>query len=94
MPTYDFACTACKHTFEKMNSISKRNDPLMYPCPKCGALKVERRISSPSEVVPDAYRIGRVPKDTGMQEVFAKIHENTPGSNLNEKLSRNPSRFQ
>lgn len=93
MPTYDFICEHCKHSFEKMNSITNRALPEGQPCPKCGAMEV-KKIMSASGVVPDAVRLGRKPVDGGFQEVLAKIHENTPGSNLNEMLSRNPNKYR
>lgn len=40
MPTYDYECTVCKHTFEEFQSITE--DPLEV-CPKCGK-KVRRLI--------------------------------------------------
>ena len=32
MPTYDYECTACGHTFEAFQKIT---DPHMDKCPKC-----------------------------------------------------------
>ena len=42
MPTYEYACTACKHAFEKFHSM--KDDPVKK-CPKCGKNKVQRLIS-------------------------------------------------
>ena len=42
MPTYEYACEACKHKFEKFHSMS---DPAVKKCPKCGKNKVKRLIS-------------------------------------------------
>ena len=42
MPTYEYACEACNHQFEKFQSITAR--PLRK-CPECGRLKVKRLIS-------------------------------------------------
>ena len=42
MPTYEYACGACKHEFEKFQSMK---DPAVRKCPKCGKLKVKRLIS-------------------------------------------------
>ena len=33
MPIYDFKCTACGHKFEKLTTISRRDQ---VTCPKCG----------------------------------------------------------
>lgn len=40
MPTYDYECTSCGHTFEYFQAMS--DDPLTE-CPKCGG-KVKRLI--------------------------------------------------
>lgn len=42
MPTYEYACEACKHKFEKFQSMS---DPAVKKCPKCGKNKAKRLIS-------------------------------------------------
>ena len=33
MPIYDFKCAACGHKFEKLTTISRRDQ---VTCPKCG----------------------------------------------------------
>ena len=43
MPTYDYKCTACGHTFEKFESI--KSEP-MKRCPQCGKAKVKRLIGT------------------------------------------------
>lgn len=42
MPTYEYACEACRHAFEKFQSMT---EPAVKKCPKCGKLKVKRLIS-------------------------------------------------
>jgi putative FmdB family regulatory protein len=42
MPTYDYACRACDHTWDEFQSI--KASPTRK-CPKCGKLKAERQIS-------------------------------------------------
>ena len=41
MPTYDYECDACGHTFEKFQSITAK--PIRN-CPACGRAKVRRLI--------------------------------------------------
>lgn len=41
MPTYEYECTRCGHTFEKFHSIS---GPAPKRCPECRC-KVKRKIS-------------------------------------------------
>ena len=42
MPTYEYACEACDHQFEKFQSITARP---IRKCPECGQNKVRRLIS-------------------------------------------------
>src|SRR5205823_13651270 len=39
MPTYDYRCQACGHTFDELQSFS---DPLLTKCPACKKNKLER----------------------------------------------------
>ena len=43
MPTYEYKCTACGHTFEKFQSIMA--EPIKR-CPVCGKAKAKRLISA------------------------------------------------
>src|SRR5207247_6670745 len=43
MPTYEYRCDACGHTFEQFQSI--KADPIRR-CPQCGKAKVRRLIST------------------------------------------------
>ena len=35
MPSYDFKCSKCEHTFEEVRKIDDRKIPLSKPCPEC-----------------------------------------------------------
>jgi len=41
MPTYDYACEACKHTWEEFQSITSKPTK---KCPECGKSKAKRLI--------------------------------------------------
>ncbi|MEZ6005664.1 MAG: zinc ribbon domain-containing protein [Planctomycetota bacterium] len=41
MPTYDYRCNACGHTFELFQTMSEREK---RKCPECGKNKLERLI--------------------------------------------------
>jgi putative FmdB family regulatory protein len=48
MPTYDYECDACGHTFELFQSISA---PVEKKCPKCSKLKLRRLFGTGAAVV-------------------------------------------
>ena len=48
MPTYDYECTACTHTFEALQSMT---EPKLTKCPSCGQEKLARLIGSGSGVI-------------------------------------------
>ncbi len=43
MPTYEYQCKNCHHTFELMQKISE--DPVKI-CPSCGKVAIERLVSA------------------------------------------------
>jgi putative FmdB family regulatory protein len=43
MPTYDYVCEACEHTFELFQKMS---DGPKKKCPECGELKLKRLIGT------------------------------------------------
>ena len=45
MPIYDFACSACGHSFERLQKMS---DPDPTVCPECGKDSVARQVTAPS----------------------------------------------
>ena len=48
MPTYDYQCDACDHTFELYQGI---NDAKKRKCPECGKLKLRRLLGTGAAVV-------------------------------------------
>ncbi|GAB5404221.1 MAG: hypothetical protein Aurels2KO_24520 [Aureliella sp.] len=48
MPTYDYQCDACEHTFELFQGI---NESKKRKCPECGKLKLRRLMGSGAAVV-------------------------------------------
>ena len=48
MPTYDYKCNACDHSFELFQHISEKP---IKKCPACGKLKAERAIGAGSAVI-------------------------------------------
>jgi putative FmdB family regulatory protein len=43
MPTYDYACSACKHRFERFEPIG---DGGLKKCPQCGKKKAKRMLGT------------------------------------------------
>ena len=48
MPTYDYKCTACGHTFEKFQAITAKP---VRKCPSCGQRKIRRLIGAGAGVI-------------------------------------------
>ncbi len=48
MPTYDYECDACQHTFELFQNI---NDSVKKKCPECGKLKLRRLFGTGAAIV-------------------------------------------
>jgi putative FmdB family regulatory protein len=48
MPTYEYNCDACSHSFDELQSFSA---PLLKKCPKCGKLKLKRAFGTGGAVV-------------------------------------------
>ncbi len=48
MPTYDYKCDACGHTFEKFQQISQRT---LRTCPKCRKRRLRRLIGAGAAVL-------------------------------------------
>lgn len=82
MPNYDFSCSACSHSFEKILSVENRKRPESEPCPNCNSERtVEFRIGSPAIV--DPYRIGRKKTSGAFREKMEMIARNNPGHKMN-----------
>ncbi len=47
MPTYDYQCQDCGHTFEVRATISQKTAGLKPECPACHAAATQQLISSP-----------------------------------------------
>jgi len=48
VPTYDYACRSCGHTFEAFQGITEGK---LRKCPECGRLKLERLIGAGAGIV-------------------------------------------
>jgi putative FmdB family regulatory protein len=48
MPTYDYLCANCNHTFEKFESMSANPSK---KCPECGKMQLKRLIGAGAGVI-------------------------------------------
>lgn len=95
MPTYDYQCDACDHTFEVFQGI---NDPKKRKCPECGKLKLRRLLGAGAAVVfkgsgfyqtdyrSESYKKAKAadkPKDSGSSE-SSKKSESKPKKKSSE----------
>ena len=48
MPTYDYRCDACGHTFDAFQSMS---EDALVDCPKCGEPKLRRLIGAGAGII-------------------------------------------
>jgi putative regulatory protein, FmdB family len=48
MPTYEYECSNCEHTFEEFQSMT---DKALRKCPKCGKLKLQRLIGAGAGII-------------------------------------------
>lgn len=88
MPIYEYQCSECEHKFEKIKPIRDMKVPESEPCPNCGEhFAVKQKVFTP-QIWADAARMGVKTTDNGFKEVLSRIHEKSPGSNLDTKLSR------
>lgn len=64
MPTYDYVCSKCEHTFEKICRIDNRLDAEKEPCPSCNTTSsVSLAINAPSLMSP--FRVDGLVKAKG-----------------------------
>ena len=48
MPTYEYECESCQHSFEEFQSMS---DKALRKCPQCGKLKLRRLIGAGAGII-------------------------------------------
>lgn len=79
MPTYDYACTKCGHTFETVQSMK---DAPLKKCPKCGKQSLKRLVGAGA---------GLIFKGTGFYITDYKKKSGQPDSGGGEKSSSGSS---
>lgn len=79
MPVYDYKCKNCGHTFDKVLSISKRNQPESQPCPSCGKHEVGIAVGLSSIVSGVSLKDKR---PDGFREVLKNIKKAHPNGGM------------
>lgn len=78
MPTYEYKCFACDHTFEQFQSVSNRKAPTKEACPHCSLKKVQQVVLSvPGAAIDTSHRIDG--KATGAFKDIMQKAANAPG---------------
>lgn len=81
MPTYDYVCSECQHTFDKILKIDDRNLPTQEECPNCGKTgHVALSFSAPSLMSP--FRVDGLKRPAGqfrerVQQIKKGLGRNT-----------------
>lgn len=79
MPTYDYHCKACEHTFTRILKIDDRNTPGDDPCEECGEMQVAQKIGAPLI----SYQVGGIlsKTDGGWNDTLKKIKDGAGRNN-------------
>ncbi|AUR97770.1 putative regulatory protein [Vibrio phage 1.244.A._10N.261.54.C3] len=74
MPTYNYGCGKCDHTFKAFRSIKERKEPEQYECPECGVTAVQMLMSAP-KVVSGVTTEDKVPQ--GFKDILSGIKKSS-----------------
>lgn len=95
MPTYDYKCLNCDHTFEFFQQMSA---PVKKKCPECATLKLKRLIGSGSGIMfkgsgfyETDYRSAAYKKDAKKAKDTAAGEKNTSGSSKKQTKPSSPT---
>ena len=100
MPTYDYVCRKCEHSFELFQSMSA---PVKRKCPKCGEKSLERLIGTGAGIIfkgsgfyETDYRSESYKKaaEAESKKLNGKKESTTTTTSESKKTSANPSAKQ
>ena len=84
MPTYDYACDGCQHTFEQWQSFK---DDVLTQCPACKKKKLRRLIGTGAAIVfkgSGFYDTDYRQKDEAKKDEAKKAEANKPKADPGE----------
>jgi|2_EtaG_2_1085320.scaffolds.fasta_scaffold290510_1 hypothetical protein len=84
MPTYTYACKKCGLVSTALRLISERDKPFDENCENgCSGKFIKRELDAPFVTCRGMIRAPRRGRG-GFNDVLNKVHETTPGSQLDE----------
>lgn len=84
MPTYDYECDACGHSFEQFQGI---NDPILKKCPACKKHKLRRLFGTGGAIV---FKGSGFYQTDYRSESYKKAAKQETGSGSDAKGSKKP----
>ena len=95
MPTYEYECQACGHTFEKFQSMT---DKQIRTCPECKKRKVQRLVGAGAGIIfkgsgfyETDYKRKDAPKDSGKSEAKSAAKSDTKSETKSDSASASSS---
>ncbi len=71
MPSYDYKCSGCEHSFVKFARVSSRRKPCEAPCESCGEVKVDIVINSAPQPISGHAQNNKIPD--GFKDILKTI---------------------
>ncbi len=76
MPSYDFECTECGHTFTHVSKIVDRDAPFDEECKECGSLTNKRVYSAALNIIdPGILLADKRMENSGVQGQLERIRD-------------------
>ncbi len=83
MPLYDYHCATCGASWEAVQTISNRDEPLKVPCTECDQHTIKRDVVT-GTIVSGVNMRAKVPQ--GFRDVLTKIRKSNPYSKIEGEL--------
>lgn len=80
MPLYSYQCTNCGYVFEKLLSISRKDEPKEQPCPNCEENTVQEHIQCSG-----AIQFNDAKGSSHFKDVLKHIHDSSKVPELQKR---------